>query len=158
MAEPVKNCYGAPVPSSLQGCTEVPQQKNEVTIFGKKADKKVELVDVEFCKDVYFTEAGTLCSKAKTEFTYCSTFKVRADSDFGKKELARKAAEADKQAAAKELADKLAAKIADEAKKAATAPEKKEAKEEDEVDQKQKSLREQEKRSIPVSGGWRSIM
>ena len=71
MAEPVKNCYGAPVPSSLKGCTEMPQQKNEVTIVGEKSAKQAEFVDVQLCRDVYFTETGTLGSKAKTEFTYC---------------------------------------------------------------------------------------
>nr|HPM41929.1 hypothetical protein [bacterium] len=99
MADPVKNCYGAPVSSSLKGCTELPQEKNEVTIVGERADKKVELVEVEFCKDVYFTETGTLGFKTNTHFTSCSTFKVRADSELGKKELARRAAEEEKKAA-----------------------------------------------------------
>ncbi len=137
MAEPVKNCYGAPVPSSLKGCTEMPQQKNEVTIVGEKSAKQAEFVDVQLCRDVYFTETGTLGSKAKTEFTYCSTLKVRADSELGKKELAKRAAKQEKPA---DTADK------------------KEAKKEVEVDQKQKSLQEQEKKSIPVSAGWHSVM
>lgn len=144
MAEPVKNCYGAPVPSSLKGCTEMPQQKNEVTIVGEKSAKQAEFVDVQLCRDVYFTETGTLGSKAKTEFTYCSTFKVRADSKLGKEELARRAAEEEKQAEA--------------AQKPVDTADKKEAKKEVEVDQKQKSLQEQEKKSIPVSAGWHSVM
>ena len=62
---------------------------------------------------------------------------MRADSKLGKEELARRAAKQEKPA---DTADK------------------KEAKKEVEVDQKQKSLQEQEKKSIPVSAGWHSVM
>ena len=69
---------------------------------------------------------------------------MRADSKLGKEELARRAAEEEKQAEA--------------AQKPVDTADKKEAKKEVEVDQKQKSLQEQEKKSIPVSAGWHSVM